>query len=143
MKKGLEIFSYVIMTNHIHMLSRSSNENLSDVLRDFKRYTSRHLIKSILSEPESRREWMLKLFSHAASTHSRNDNYQVWTHENHPEEIYSPQFTFQRINYIHNNPVRAGIVENAEDYLYSSARDYAGMKGLVMVEQLNLHLLKS
>ena len=138
--KGLEIFSYVIMTNHLHLVARASKENLSDVIRDFKRHTSRHLIKSILSEPESRREWLLKLFSHAAGKHQRNENYQVWTHENHPEEIFSPEFTFQRIQYIHDNPVRAGIVEHAEDYLCSSARDYSGMNGLVSIEKINLHM---
>ena len=142
-EKGLEIYSYVIMSNHLHMILRSSKENLSDVIRDFKRHTSRHLVKSIFSEPESRRDWILKLFAHAANSHERNENYQVWTHENHPEEIFSPEFTFRRINYIHNNPVRAGIVENAEDYLYSSARDYAGTTGFVTVEKLNLHLMKS
>ena len=138
---NLNIFAYVIMSNHVHLLIRAGQNNLSDVLRDMKTYTSKKMISSIYSEPESRREWMLKLFAHAASQHQRNENYQVWTHENHPEEIFSPSFTFQRINYIHENPVRAGIVEMPEDYLYSSARDYAGMKGLVQTEVLNLHLM--
>jgi len=141
-KKGLEIFAYVIMTNHIHLLLRSSQEELSSTIRDFKRHTSRHITKSILTEPESRREWMLKLFKHAAGQHARNENYQVWTHENHPIEIFSPEFTIQRINYIHQNPVRARIVDVAEEYCYSSARDYAGKTGMVKVEKLNLHLMQ-
>ena len=82
---------------------------------------------------------MLKLFSHAASRHKRNENFQVWTHENHAEECFSPYFTLQRIKYIHENPVRAGIVEREENYLYSSARDYADMKSPVNVSVLNLH----
>jgi len=79
-KKGLEIFAYVIMTNHVHMIVRSERDNLSDILRDFKRHTSRHLVRAILNGPESRREWMLKLFSQEAASHRRNENYQVWTH---------------------------------------------------------------
>ena len=73
----------------------------------------------------------------------RNENYQVWTHENHAEECFSPSFTFQRVKYIHENPVEAGIVSREEDYLYSSARDYAGLKGPVNVTLLNLHSLMS
>ena len=61
---------------------------------------------------------MLNLFEFSAKQHKRNEKYQVWTHENHPELIYSDKFILQKINYIHDNPVRAGIVENPEDYLY-------------------------
>ena len=66
------------------------------------------------------------------------EKYQVWTHENHAEIVYSNQFMDSKINYIHENPVRAGIVERAEDYLYSSARNYAGLDGMlgVMVNPL-------
>jgi REP element-mobilizing transposase RayT len=140
-EKGLNVFAYVIMSNHVHLMVNAAQQNLSDVVRDLKTFTSKQIMNSILNEPESRREWMLKLFAHAASGHQRNENYQLWTHENHAEEIYSPKFTHQRINYIHENPVRAGLVEKAEEYLYSSARDYAGKKGLVSVEVLNLHLM--
>ncbi len=140
-KKGLIVYSYVIMSNHVHILLQAEDKNLSAVIRDFKKYTSSKLLFSIRTEPESRREWMLKLFKHAAAQHKRNEHYQVWTHENHAEEIYSPQITLQKINYIHNNPVRAGIVCCAQDYLYSSARNYAGEKAMVNVETLNLHLM--
>ena len=61
------------------------------------------------------------------------ERYQIWTHENHAEIVYSNQFMDSKINYIHENPVRAGIVERAEDYLYSSARNYAGLDGMLEV----------
>jgi len=128
--KGLEIYAYVIMTNHIHLLARSTNSDLSDVLRDFKRHTSKKIIESIEQGTESRRDWLLMIFRYAARKHSRNNEYQVWTHENHAEEIFSNKFIEQKILYIHDNPVRAGIVENPEDYLYSSARDYADKESL-------------
>jgi REP element-mobilizing transposase RayT len=142
-KKGMIIYGYVIMSNHIHLLIQSENKDLSSLIRDFKKYTTARLLFSIQNEPESRREWMLKLFSHAASQHKRNVHYQIWTHENHAEEIFSPQFTLQKIQYIHDNPVRAGIVKKPEDFVYSSASAYAGEKGLVNVERLNLHMLMS
>ena len=123
--KGLEIYAFVIMSNHIHILLRSSIGKLSDTIRDFKSYTAKQILLAIEIEQESRRDWMLNLFEFAAKQHKRNEKYQVWTHENHAELIYSDKFIFQKINYIHENPVRAGIVENPEDYLYSSARDLA------------------
>ena len=142
-QKGMNVFSYVVMSNHIHLLVNTEQQNLSKVLGEMKTHTSKKIIESIFSEPESRREWMLKLFSYAASRHKRNENFQVWTHENHAEECFSPSFTFQRIKYIHENPVRAGIVAREEDYLYSSAMDYAGLKSPVNVTVLNLHSLMS
>lgn len=131
--KGLEIYAYVIMSNHIHLLVRSKKSNLSDVIRDFKRHTSKKIIETIDLEQESRREWMLMIFRYAARKYKRNNEYQVWTHENHAEEIYSNKFIEQKTLYIHQNPVRSGIVEKPEDYLYSSARNYAEMDYLIDV----------
>ena len=141
--QGFEVFAYVIMSNHVHLLSRAGNDNLSDVLRDFKRHTSRMIVNSLKGEPESRREWMLRIFEEAGSKLQNVEKYQVWTHENHAEEVFSPEFTLQKIKYIHENPVRAGIVAYPEHYLYSSACDYAGQIGPVNIEKINLHLLMS
>ena len=124
--KGLEIYAFVIMSNHIHILLRSATGKLSDTIREFKSFTAKQILLAIQMEQESRREWMLNLFEFEAKQHKRNEKYQVWTHENHAELIYSDNFIFQKLNYIHENPVRAGIVEKPEDYLYSSARNFAG-----------------
>ena len=131
--KGLEVYAFVVMSNHIHILLRSGNDKLSDTIRDFKSHTAKQILLAIETEQESRRDWMLNLFEFAAKQHKRNEKYQVWTHENHAELIYSDNFIFQKINYIHENPVRAGIVENPEDYLYSSARDFAGKSCLLNI----------
>lgn len=129
--KGLEIYAFVIMSNHIHLLIRSFPGTLSDTIREFKSFTAKQMLEAMQTEPESRRDWMLNLFEFSAKQHKRNSKYQVWTHENHAELIYSNKFIDQKINYIHDNPVRAGIVEKAEDYLYSSARDYVGLQGVL------------
>ncbi len=132
-QKNLQVFAYVIMSNHIHLLVRAGDENLSDVIRDFKRHTSKNILTSIEQEPESRKQWMLKIFSKEALKHKRNQKFQFWTHENHAVELYSPKFMKEKLIYLHNNPVRSGLVNQAEDFIYSSATDYAGKKALVDV----------
>ena len=134
--KGLNIFAYVIMSNHIHLLVQSESNKLSNTVRDFKSYTSKLILDCIQNEPESRREWMLKYFEYAAKKHKRNSNYQLWTHENHAEHIYSDKFIKQKLEYIHMNPVKAGLVRNPEDYIYSSATNYANIESLMNVEML-------
>jgi REP element-mobilizing transposase RayT len=131
--KGLEIYAFVIMSNHIHLMIRSEKGKLSEIVHDFKSFTAKKILETIHTEPESRRDWMLNLFEFSAKQHKRAEKYQIWTHENHAEIIYSNTFIHEKINYIHENPVRAGIVENAEDYLYSSARNYAGLQSMLDV----------
>ncbi|MCW3786368.1 REP-associated tyrosine transposase [Plebeiibacterium sediminum] len=124
-EKGLVINAYVIMSNHIHLIIQAKENNLSNVLRDFKSYTSKCLLGRIVNGVESRREWLLMLFKKAAKKHNRNSQYQVFTHENHAVQLYSDKFIDQKLDYIHENPVRAGLVMEPQDYIYSSATNYA------------------
>ena len=123
-EKGLQVYGFVIMTNHVHLIIRAVNGNLSDVVRDMKKFTSVKIIETIHKEPESRREWLLHRFEWNANPNNGNKYYQVWTHENHAEEIYTEDFFNTKLNYIHMNPVRSGWVEQPEHYLYSSAKNY-------------------
>ena len=133
-EKGLEVFAYVIMSNHIHIIARSATEELSNTIRDFKKYTSKKIIEHISeSSKESRKEWMLRLFNHAAKRQNKDGQFQVWTHENHAIEVTGNSLIESKVEYIHNNPVRAGIVNRAEDYRYSSASSYAGEDSLLDV----------
>ena len=123
------------MSNHIHLIASAVDYNLSDILRDFKKFTSKEIIKAITNnEQESRKEWMLEIFRRAGQKNSRNSEFQFWRQDNQPKEVYSPAFVFQKLNYIHNNPVEAGIVRKAEDYLYSSAVDYFYTKKCGLLE---------
>jgi len=140
-QKGLQVFAYVIMSNHVHLVAHSSSGQLSNILRDFKKYTSKKIIETIEMIPESRRDWMLNQFRFNASKHKRNSNYQVWTHENHAILLYSNNFIAEKIEYIHNNPVRAKIVQNPEDYLYSSARNYASLSAVLEIEPIVLPVI--
>ena len=132
--KGMIIYSYVIMSNHIHLIIQSKDSKLSDLIRDFKKFTSVTLLKQIRTKPESRREWMLERFEKATETHNRNKKCQFWQYGNHAEEIYSEKFMWSKIDYIHFNPVRAGIVEKPEEYIYSSAGNYINNKGIIAIE---------
>lgn len=110
---------------------------MSDILRDLKKFTSKEILKAIEKNPqESRKEWMLATFKNAGEHNGNNTNYQFWRQDNMPVELYSPVATEKKLDYIHNNPVEAGIVEKPEDYLYSSAKVYAGEKGLLEVEEI-------
>jgi len=131
--KGLELFAWCIMTNHIHLLVRAKEGcNLSNTLRDLKKYTSSQIIKQMEDNKfESRRNWMIWLFKSAGQKNSNNTKYQFWRQDNHPVEMLTMDIFYQKINYIHMNPVVEGIVDQPEYYLYSSARDYAGRAGLL------------
>ena len=127
--KGLEIHAYVIMSSHIHLLCKATDGFiLSDVIRDFKTFTSKKIIQTISDEPESRREWILEFFQHSCIHLTRNQQYKVWQDGYHAELIYSNKFIKEKVNYIHNNPVKDKIVTLAEDYYFSSARNYAGLE---------------
>ncbi|MCW3808111.1 transposase, partial [Marinilabiliaceae bacterium D04] len=80
---------------------------------------------------ESRREWLLEQFEKAGLKSSNVSKYQFWRHDNKPIELWSNKVIDEKINYIHNNPVEEGIVYKPEEYIYSSARDYAGEIGLI------------
>ena len=131
-EKGLTIFAYCLMPSHLHMIAMTeSDHSLSDIIRDFKKYTSKAIVQEIISESESRREWMLDYFM------KKNDEGKIhirfWQEGNHPEEINSNEFFNENLEYIHTNPVKELIVERPEDYLFSSARNYAGLSSPVEI----------
>lgn len=133
-RKGLELYAWVLMSNHIHILaSAAEGYHLADIIRDFKKYTSKTITDLILTEPESRRKWMLNQFEFSGRFDRKITNFRFWQAGNEAKEIHTNDFLFQKLHYIHDNPVRAEIVEYPEEYLYSSARNYAGKKGLLDV----------
>jgi len=126
------------MTSHVHMIIGSHKDKLERIMQQMKMHTSIKLKKAIENNvDESRRDWMLALMQQAGTMNSNNINFQLWRQDNHPIELTTPAIAHQKLDYIHNNPVEAGFVEKPEDYLYSSARDYFGMKGLIEIELLD------
>ena len=135
--KGLEIFAWVIMSNHLHLMVRAKEGFiLSHILRDFKKFTSKEITAKILEIGESRREWLLNKFAFEAKRTGRAKNYKFWRDDNHAICLEKSEWVLQRLNYIHQNPVRQMIVNNPEDYIFSSAIDYADGKGLVTITRV-------
>ncbi|MFU8843599.1 MAG: REP-associated tyrosine transposase [Bacteroidales bacterium] len=127
--KGLEIFEFVIMTNHLHLICRRNGVPLSHILRDFKSFTSKELIKLISNNPsESRKKWMLNIFKKHGRSNILNQNYQVWQNFNSPTLLNYKSITAQKVNYIRLNPVKAGIVSRPEDYVHCSANPDSPLK---------------
>lgn len=127
-EKGLTLYGYCLMPSHLHLIARAEGEiSLSEILRDFKKFTSKAIIEQIVNEPESRRDWMLVYFRKEGKDRKGITNYKFWQDGSHPEEISSNKFFDEKLDYIHNNPVKELFVENPEDYYFSSARNYAGL----------------
>ncbi len=138
--KGLEIYSWCIMTSHVHMIIGSNKNKLEDIVRDMKKHTSEKMKNAIRNNKhESRREWMLGMMEHAGKINNNNANFQFWIQDSHPIVLDKIEIAWQRLDYIHNNPVVAGFVDKAEEYIYSSARDYYFDKeGKLPIKRLNV-----
>ncbi len=133
-EKGLVIHGYVIMSNHVHMIvGRKGDSTLSEIMRDLKKFSSVRIIKEIIQNPEeSRKKWILYLLAQAGKANNNNTHYQLWQQDNHPIELDNNTNLFdQKLNYIHQNPVTAGLVNEASAYIYSSASNYNGFGGVL------------
>ncbi len=127
--KGLDLYAYCIMTNHVHMIiGRRGTGDLQGIIRDIKKYTSVKIIEAVKDNPqESRKDLLMWMFERTGRYNPNNKIYQFWEQHSHPIELNTNIMLEQRLEYIHNNPVKAGIVLSPEDYLYSSAINYAGL----------------
>ena len=131
--KGLELYAYVIMSNHIHLIATTRDVPLNILLGSFKSFTSKRLIEMIeTNQQESRKEWMMRLFKYYGKGNSQNAEHQFWQNGNHPIGLWNPKVIQQKIDYLHHNPVKQGIVARPEDYLYSSANPLSELKMLTM-----------
>ena len=137
--KGLEIYGWCIMSNHLHLIiGRNEEVKIIKIIRDFKKFTSVKMIQEIQQNTkESRQEWMLWMFRKLAEKCNKHQKYCFWQNEYHPIELSDNLMMQQKLDYIHHNPVVEGLVDDPEHYLYSSARDYAGSKGLISINFLD------
>jgi putative transposase len=137
--KGLVIHAWCLMTNHLHLLAGSAEEVSFPVLiRDMKRHLTQKILEAISAEPDLRKQWMLERFELASMNMKRIEKYQLWENCTHPVLIQPGDQAQQQhyIEYIHHNPVRDKIVDRPEDYIFCSARDYKGIRGLVRISLL-------
>jgi len=132
--KGLIVHTYVYMTNHIHLIVSSEKEELQSIVRDFKKYTSKLIIKAIIENPESRREWLLNKFSYAADRIKRGKNYKVWKDGFHPVLLETRYMLEQRIKYIHENPMELELIDHPRSWINSSYLAYEDEKHIPIFE---------
>lgn len=138
-KKGLSVYAWCLMSDHLHLMAQAKQGyGLSLIAHDFKKFTTKIILEDIDVEPETRRNWMMKKFEEASSSLKLLEKFQVWQTCINPVyvDLKKTELVKDLLEHIHMNPVRNRIVVAAEDYLHSSARDYAGIKGLVNVELL-------
>ena len=135
--KGLKLYAWCLMTNHLHLIcSVEDTLKMSDFIRDFKKHTAKTILEEIQTQPESRRDWMLYRFEFVGKFDHRIEHYRFWQDKSHAVELSKTEMIEQRMHYIHENPVRIGIVAKTEDYLYSSARNYAGLSTIIDIDEI-------
>jgi len=127
-QRDLKIYAYVILENHLHMIVQSPN--LSKEIVSFKSYTAHYLIEYLKQNNAERILTQLNFFK---KQHKKDREHQVWEEGAHPQEIQDEAMMLQKIEYIHNNPVKRGYVDEAVHWRYSSARNYANQEALMPV----------
>jgi REP element-mobilizing transposase RayT len=127
---NLKITAYVILENHLHMIA--SSDDISKTMTKFKSYTAKELINLL---QKSNAKTILDQLAFYKKAHKTQTTYQVWQEGIQPKLILDDKMMIARINYIHNNPIKRGYVEESKHWRYSSARDYEGIEGLIDVER--------
>jgi len=119
--KGLQLFAFVVMPHHVHLIAAA--DDLHALFRDFKRFTSRSIHERLLADG---RQTILAWLDRAAQNSRRQrGEFSLWQDGFHPQEIHSRRVFDEKLNYIHDNPVRKGLVLSAHDWWFSSAAWYA------------------
>ncbi|MDZ7694746.1 MAG: transposase [Balneolaceae bacterium] len=128
-EKGVRITAYVIMENHIHAIMQG--DDLAAKVSQLKSYAARQIID--LFKEHQRTRW-LKRLAYVKQSHKSDRDFQVWEESFHPKQVIGDDMMRQKIEYIHRNPVKRGYVDEPEHWRYSSARNYAGRRGLIPVD---------
>lgn len=137
--QGLVVYAWCLMSNHLHMVAQvKPGYSFAVVIRHLKKTIAGKIMEAMEDEPDPRKEWMLARFENFSQCLKRIEKHPLWQDCNHPIHIEASNRSslLERIRYIHENPVRDRIVEFPEEYLFSSARDYSGMKGLVDIRKV-------
>ena len=119
-RKKFLLFAYVVMIDHLHLLT-SRPSTTSEVLRVLKGLTAHRVIEYL---KENNHSSSLAKLRHQERDH--NYKYSLWQTEKNVLSVFSEGMFMEKVNYIHENPVRAGFVERAIDYRWSSARIWKG-----------------
>ena len=127
-QRQFALYGYVILENHLHMIAFAPD--LAKVIAEFKSYTARRIVDLLEAQNA---HTLLRHLKHLKAKHKIDRDYQLWQEGSHPEAILSEEMMWQKLEYIHNNPVERGYVDDPIHWRYSSARNYSGQQGLVTV----------
>ena len=117
--KGLKLYAYVILDNHFHLIA--SAPNLSHAMASLRKYTAHEIIRQLTEDNVS---WLLNQLAFYKKRYKIYSQHQIWQEGMHPELISSTCMLFQKIEYIHQNPMKRGYVDQPEHWKYSSSRNY-------------------
>ena len=126
--RGLTLYAYVVMENHLHWVAAA--DDLPKQVKEFKSFTARRIIDFLGARADA---GMLDRLAWLKAGYKTRSTHQFWQEGSHPKEITSDEMMEQKVEYVHNNPVRRGYIERPEHWRYSSARNYLGQPGLVEV----------
>jgi REP element-mobilizing transposase RayT len=124
----LQLFGYVVLENHLHLIA--SSENLSKEIGDFKSFTARRIIDALETRGE---RFLLEQLARYKAYFKPDREHQLWQEGSHPQQIQNGEMMRQKLDYTHFNPVRRGYVDDPVHWRYTSARNYAGLPGLIAV----------
>ena len=130
-QQRLTLHAYVLMENHLHLIVTAND--LSHAMQSFKSFTAKQIIQVL--EQSHQTYWLEQLRLHK-QPHKVQSTYQIWQEGFHPQMIQHSEMLHQKIDYIHNNPVRRGYVDEPCHWRYSSARNYAGQVGVLEIVPL-------
>ena len=120
----------MILENHLHAVAQA--DNLPKVWANFKSYTARKIIDHL---QEQNTDFLLQRLAFGKKPHKSDRQFQFWQEGSHPQVMACPKVLRQKLQYIHENPVKRGYVELPEHWRYSSAQNYMGKQGLIEVFQ--------
>jgi len=124
--RGVRIFGYVVMENHLHWIA--SGEELAPQVGRFKSFTARKILDAM---QQLGFQTLLDELRFYKLRHKLDQEFQLWQEGNHPQQIRDEAMMIQKLEYIHHNPLRRGYVDDPQAWRYSSARSYAGQPGLL------------
>jgi len=128
--KALKLYGYVILENHLHFIAQAPR--LDKCVQEFKSYTARQIIDHLKRQQV---EKLLTRLKFAKCAHKIDREYQFWQEGVHAEMVFSEAIMREKLDYIHQNPVKRGYVDRAEHWRYSSARNYEGSDGLIAIDK--------
>jgi REP element-mobilizing transposase RayT len=117
--KELRTHAWVILDSHFHAIV--SGPNLAEILRDLKKFTAHEILDQLKLEG---RHWLLNQLAYFCAAHKTKSDHQVWQEGVHPQSITTDEIMLQKLEYLHNNPVKRGLVASPEHWVYSSAHEW-------------------